>query len=244
MTIAEKLAKIAANEQIVYDKGVADGLQYDDYDAFWDALQSNGTQRNYSFFFAGWQYEVKNFFRPKYSMAPTLAYQMFYQNKAIVDLPALCESCDITLDFSESTNMSSVFYGCTNLTHLGVIDTTGAPNLASLCGACPALTTIDELVLKADGTQIFSGTFALCGALQNITITGTIGTSGLSFKDSTGLTAVSLASILTALTKDSILATGKSITFATASQAVINASAAAKAQYDAAVAAGWTIAFA
>lgn len=243
MTTTEKLAKIAANEQIVYEKGVADGKQ-NDYDTFWDALQSNGTRKSYSYFFAGWQYEVKDFFRPKYSMAPTMAFQMFYQNKALVDFPALCESCDITLDFSNCENMSNVFYGCTNLTHLGVIDTTGAPNLAGLCGACPALTTIDTLVLKADGTQVFSGTFAGCGALQNITVTGAIGGSGLSFKDSTGLTAVSLVSILTALTKDSILATGKSITFATASQAVINASAAAKAQYDAAVAAGWTIAFA
>ena len=243
MTIAEKLAQIAENEQAVYNKGVADGKQ-NDYDTFWDALQNEGTLTDYNYTFAGWKASLKAFFKPKYSMTPTRSYQMFYSNYAIEDLPALCEECDVTLSFSNSTSMDAVFYNCLNLTHLGTINTTNATNLGNMCGACIRLETVDNLILKADGTQTMPSCFNRCLALKNITITGTIGTSGLSFKDSEGLTAASLTSILTALTKDSTTASGKSITFATASQAIINANTAAKAQFDAAVAAGWTIAFA
>ena len=92
-------------------------------------------------------------------------------------------------------------------------------------------------------TGNISDFFYLCYALENITITGTIQNTGFDLHWSTKLTIESLTSILTALSKNSSVAAGKSITFPTAAQAKIQANTTAKGQYDAAIAAGWTIAF-
>lgn len=239
MTTAEKLTLIAENEPKIYDKGKADGLS-----DFWDTVQETGARTSYTYGFAGWTEAMKPYFKPKYDIRPTTGYAMFSYNDAIDDLPALCEECGIVLDFGNCSNLYSLFaYG--NVTHVGVFDTTGAKSANNVFYSCKQLHTIDKLILKTDGSQTFdANTFNTCPKLENLTVEGTIGSSNLSFAQSTGLTAESLTSILTALTKDSTKASGKSITFATANKATIEADENALAQYNAALAAGWTIAFA
>ncbi len=243
MTTAEKLTRIAENEQKIYDKGKADGAS-DSVGDLWEAIQKGGVRTSYSYAFGGWIINMRPFFKPKYDIRPTSAFAMFISSEAIDDLPALCEECGIVFDFSQCTNFGSAFSSC-SVTHIGVFDTTSSASIISVFNACGSLHTIDRLILKTDGSQTFNtSAFAACKNLENLTISGTIGNSNLSFSASTKLTAASLTSILTALSKDSTAASGKSITFATASKAVIEANDAATEQYNSALAAGWTIAFA
>lgn len=239
MTTAEKLTLIAENEQKIYDKGKADNLN-----DLWDIIQNGGARTAYTYGFAGWTEAMKPYFKPKYDLRPTNGYAMFTSNGAIDDLPALCEELDIVLDFSSCENMVYTFNSC-SVTRVGVVNTTKASALTGLFNSCTKLHTIEHLILKEDGSQTFTrNSFLYCPALENVTVSGTIGVSDLSFERSNKLTAASLTSILTALSKDSSLASGKSIAFATASKAIIEADAAALEQYNAALAAGWTIAFA
>ena len=65
-----------------------------------------------------------------------------------------------------------------------------------------------------------------------------------SFNNSSKLSVESLRSILTALSKDSTQASGKTITFNTASKTKIESDSECSTQLASAVAAGWTVAYA
>lgn len=242
MTIAQKLAKIAQNEPKVYAKGKADGEKIA-YDAFWDAWQNYGNRTQYDAGFAGWSAGAA-FLKPKYSMAPMQAHMMFYAVSGINDtndLVTWCEECGITLDFSNCIKFGNTFQ-YSRITHVGIIDTTGSANTNNLFAEATYLQTVDNLILKADGSQIMSGTFYRCSALENLTITGTIGQS-TNLNNCTKLTTASLISVLTALTKTASLASGKTLNLSTAVKTKIDESATATEQYNAALSAGWTIAF-
>lgn len=62
MSIADKLKRIAENEQAVFDAG-----KKSEYDTFWDSYQENGNKIAYrlAFFGSGWNDTT---FRPKYPM--------------------------------------------------------------------------------------------------------------------------------------------------------------------------------
>ena len=83
-----------------------------------------------------------------------------------------------------------------------------------------------------------------CTNLEEVRFDGVIGQTGLGFNNSAKLSVESLRSILTALSKDSAQASGKTITFNTASKAKIEADYECATQLADAVAAGWTIAYA
>lgn len=240
MTIAEKLAKIAQNEPKVYAKGKADG-EKSAYDAFWDKWQNYGKRTDYDAGFAGWSRGCEELLKPKYNLAPTQAGSMFYSVYCLTDLPAWCEECGITLDFSHCTKFNNAFQ-YSKITHIGTVDTTGSANTNSLFAQANVLQTVDNLILKTDGSQIMSSTFYRCDALENLTITGTIGQS-TNLNDCTKLTTESIISVLTALTKTASLASGKTLNLSTAVKTKIDESTTATEQYNAALSAGWTIAF-
>ena len=227
-----------------YEKGVADGKQAE-YDRFWDNFQERGNRTDYQLSFggAGWNNEV---FKPKYDMRPVISNNMFGYSR-ITDLKDALEKAGVTLDFSKVTygRFAQTFQG-SQITRVGVIDTTGSNNVTTnyLFYNATKLREIEKWVITDDGKQQFgaTNTFQDCSALEEIRIEGTLGCS-LLFKWCTKLSAASLLSILTALSKDSTLASGKSITFATASQAVIEADAQCCEQYNLALAAGWQIKF-
>ena len=106
---------------------------------------------------------------------------------------------------------------------------------------CHKLKTIEKIRTNVD--CIFSSTFSYCYELQNITFEGEIG-KNIEFTQSPKLTTASLLSILTALSKDSTYASGKTLTLNSASKAVIEADSACSEQLTNAVSAGWAIAYA
>lgn len=227
-----------------YDKGVADGKQAE-YDRFWNAIQSNGLRTEYMGAFGSvWNDES---FKPKYDIRPVNANTMFeYSN--ITDLKEALEKAGVTLDFSNvSYGRFTQVFQSSQITRVGVIDTTGSANqpINYLFYNAAKLREIEKWIITEDGRQQFApaNTFQNCSALEEIRIEGTLGCS-MSFQWCTKLSAASLLSILTVLSKDSAVASGKSITFATASQAVIQADAKCTEQYNLALAAGWEIKFA
>ncbi len=232
MSIAEKIATIAANEQRVYDagyeKGKADGgggggytdgdldasynEGYDDgrqaeYDAFWDDFQKNGKRTEYhNAFGIAWSSKT---FRPKYNIVATGAYSMFHNfcYGQGVSLKQMLADCNVTLTFLNAYNIGNLFNSA-GITELGEIDlSTTRNNSAYIFNECILLKTIDRLVLPV-GQTTFSGWFTNCKALENITIEGEI-IADISFQWSTLLTRASIESIVNHL---SDTATGKTLT--------------------------------
>ena len=235
MTVAEKLTKIAENEQKIYDAGKQKA-----YDEFWNSLQYGGhrTMYNYAFMQGGWTTET---LKPKYTVTVNQANYMFYANT----VPNL-DLSDPIYDFSNCTNYSNwlPYSSVIKVPKINVSKISSGAN--QLFKQATKLETIVELALPSTAMTYAYPTanaFDNCAALKNITVTGVIANTGFDLHWSTKLTIESLTSILTALSKESSVATGKSITLPSAAQAKINANTTAKAQYDSAIAAGWTIAF-
>ena len=104
MSIAEKLAKIAENEQAVFEAG-----KKSEYDTFWDVYQENGNMTYYAYAFAGvgWTQSV---FKPKYNIEPVTPTSMFSSSR-IVDIRP--QTIGVDVDFSKCT---SFYYLCSNST--------------------------------------------------------------------------------------------------------------------------------
>lgn len=183
---------------------------------------------------------MTDFLRPKYDIRPKRAYMMFGYNKAITDLPEWCAECGIELDFSKCGDFSLMLHQST-VVRLGIINTTAANSPSNMIESS-IIKTVDKIILKTDGSQTFTTYTFRASTLANITFEGVIGNS-IWFNVCKDLTTASLISILTALSKDSTLATGKTITFALVHQAKIEADADCTEQLNAAVAAGWTVAY-
>ena len=235
MTVAEKLTKIAENEPKIYDAGKQ---KY--YDEFWNAIQHGGkrTMYNYAFMHEDWTTEI---LKPKYAVTVNQAGYMFFNNI----VPNL-DLSDPIYDFSNCTYYAQWLNG-SSVVKVPKIDVSKISSGANqLFSHATKLETIVEFALPSTAmTYAYptANTFINCTSLKNITVSGVIANTGFDLHWSTNLTIKSLTSILTALSKNSSIATGKSITLPSAAQEKINADTTAKAQYDSAIAAGWTIAF-
>ncbi len=222
MTPAEKLQKIAENVPKVYEKGVSEGFaegeisgieqgKQAEYDAFWDAYQENGERTDYTYGFSSWR---TGCFYPKYDINIVgSAYNAFYGWKGgKIDLAARLEECGVRLDTSRATSFQYAFYcsGTEAITRVPKIDTTGADKLDSTFCSSPTLITIDELVLREDGSQTFSTLFDWSQNLTNLKVSGTIGTSGFKLDTNAKLSKESIISVVNAL---SSTVTGQAQTF-------------------------------
>ena len=219
MSIAEKLATIAENEQRVYDagyiKGKAEGGGGDNYcDTFWDIYQQNGNRTIYQNAFSGlgWTDET---FKPKYDMKPTSAVQMFH-NTQITNLKKILDDAGLVLDFSKCTAFTYTFQQ-SKITHIGAIDVSNVTNLSYFMPEAKFV-YIEKMILKNDGTQSFNSTytFSLCRSLEHCIFEGVIGKNGFDIHWSTLLDADSLGSVINCL---STATTGLTVTLPTTAQA-------------------------
>lgn len=212
-----------------------------EYDAFWDAYQSNGTRTHYHSAFAGVGWTQTNF-KPKYTVRPSEARNMFLQNTAITDLTLTGK-----LDFSEVTRISD-FIAWSSVAKVPAINLSKVDQSPSAFENASKLVTVENLILPSTPFPVsISAMFYQCAALENITITGTIQNTGFDLHWSTKLTIESVTSILTALSKDSTVASGKTITLPLSAKEKLDSNlentAEAQTQYNLALSAGWTIAF-
>ena len=221
MSIADKLQIITENVPKVYSKGFADGYSdgetngkdlgnQEAYDAFWNAIQKNGSRVNYenAFSNASWCTES---FKPLYKIKPTYALSLFKNSSLMVeedakriDLIALAEETGFEFDFSECTNLGYAFADAGCIKTIGEVDVrlcTGGGSLSyAFYGGYSGYykTEIKKIICNED-SQFNATTFANLTKLVEIRFEGTIGKTAITFASSTKLSHDSLVSIINAL---------------------------------------------
>lgn len=215
MSIADKLTRVAENVPRVYEAGKDAGRETE-YNAFWDAFQENGDRYNYQSGFAGYGWNAENF-KPKYDIVPLRCDNIFAStiNLNRLDLALTLQELGVAFDTSKCTNLTYAFY-YSKIARVGEINATSASSLSYIFSNSTGIKTVDRLILKEDGTQLFTNSFAKCAALENIEIEGVIG-NDISFVDSPKLSASSIESIVSHL---SDTAEGKTLTLS--AEAVAN----------------------
>ncbi len=222
MSIAEKLQTIAENEQKVYEAGYEKGKSESgdtetaynsgyvdgkktEYDEFWDSYQDYGRRTGYgsAFWGKGWNDTT---FKPKYNLYPTSLNQAFRETY-ITDFVAIFEHQKVIMDTSNCTSFAYAFGVHAHVTHLGTINTTSANDINNMCINANGLHTIDDLILKKDGTQSIGSAFSGTTSLRNLKITGCIG-KDFNIKNSAYLTLESITSIINAL---SVVVSGQTL---------------------------------
>lgn len=202
MNIAEKLAKIAENEQAVFEAG-----KKSEYDRFWDVYQENGNMTYYAYAFAGvgWTQSV---FKPKYNIVPVTPTSMFSSSR-IVDIRP--QTIGVDVDFSKCT---SFYYLCSNSTikYIGVVDCSSASpaSLSYIFSSAKELVSVEKVIMpEMDSAGFADKSFENAVKLEHIRIEGVIRRS-TSLRWSVVLTKESITSIVQAL---SDTAEGQTITF-------------------------------
>lgn len=193
LTIAEKLQLIAENEQKVYDAGKAVGKQAE-YDAFWDNYIYDGLT-NWQYVFYSPRWSDKNFY-PNKDLKAKGACGFGFSSNYITDFKQRLIDCGVTLDTSGVTGGNYMFCFCPFLTRFPTISLVGlASDVKYMFADNVAMTEIEKIILKDDGSTTFGMWFQNCKALTTIAFEGTIG-NDISFQYSTGLTQVSIESII------------------------------------------------
>ena len=201
MAVAEKLTQIADNMPKVFEAGVKV-----EWNKLWDDIQDKGNRTAYNNAFQNAWSDVA--FQPKYDIRPTSAGYMFAGTK-IANLKGCLESHKVVLDLSKATSIDRLFSDAPNLTYLPEISTISAPHLQNVVYNCKNLISVDNIVLKDDGSQTFNdNSFKSCSSLVEIRFSGKIG-NNMNISWSKGLSMMSLSSIVGAL---STSVSGKTIT--------------------------------
>ena len=194
MSIAEKLTTVAENVPKVYEAGEKAGKKTA-YDEFWDSYQESGTRTDYVAGFGGRGWNDKTF-KPKYDITPIYAENLF-QNAQISNLKQALIDCGVELDMS-NVYQAQYFLRSSTITVMPKIDTTGMKNITSLLSYASSLTTITKLILKDDGSQVASNTFAGATKLVTMIVEGTIG-QNFDLSPCTKLSKESITSVINAL---------------------------------------------
>ncbi len=189
-----------------YDIGFSNGLAegYDDATADWwntylDPMR-RGRPCNYLFAGPGWN---ANNFYPNQDIKPldnaTALFNRFSWNSSYpnIDLAQRLEECGVVLDVSGAITAADLFSNAfvTRVPSLNLSNPSStATALTRVFQDARYLVTIDELIIREDGTNTFPQTFNGCTALENVKFTGVIGSS-INFSNSP-LTAASMKSIV------------------------------------------------
>ena len=202
MSIAEKLTTIAENEQRVFEAG-----KKSEYDAFWDNYQQNGNRTNYTTAFGScWNVDL---FKPKYSIRPTSAYFMFYNNTgAMINIGEVAEdyfdALGIELDYSKAGHCQYAIAALhakrfKKLDFSSAISTTNLFYLHNnVINNNNSVEEIDEFV-SSEITTYENSTFQHATHLREIRFTGVIAKGVVNFQWNTKLSKASIESIVNAL---------------------------------------------
>lgn len=195
-----------------FNNGLMEGKQAE-YDAFWDAYQQNGQRTDYlSGFSKGWNDTI---FKPKYDIRPVDAQNLF-SFSSIKDLVGDLNKSGVVLDLSQATQMRGAFYDVRELETIPTVDTTAATDDGAngtfyyLFGNCPKLRSIEKVILKQSGSQVFTRPFNWTPELREVRFEGVIGQNGMNFDESTKLSKASIESVINAL---STTTSGLTVTF-------------------------------
>lgn len=200
--LAKQITKIAQKAAKLRDAGKAEGHEQGkqaEYDAFWDAYQPTGSEASpQALAFAGVGWNDSNF-RPKYDICFSGYCAYAFAGARITDVKGILESLGRRLDTSKVVNAMQMFYDSKTVTRLPVLDLSSATNIDYAVYNCVALTHIDKVILKSDGSQKVTTFLSSCALLENVIFEGVIGQGGLNLRWSTKLSKASIESIINCL---------------------------------------------
>ena len=195
MSIAEKLTTVATNQQKVYEAGKKAQEQ-----AFWEKYQLPPNDYSYRFAGLGW---YKGNFKPVKDMKPTtsarrmfIGFDYYEKGGSNFDLVEHLKELDVTLDFSKCVDMQETFSSA-HIGHIGVVDLTGTSKKHYGTFASAWIKKIDQIIV--DEKKQYDNLFASAAALEEISITGTIGQNGFSTSPCKKLNKASIESFINAL---------------------------------------------
>lgn len=199
MSIAEKLTTVAENQQKVFDAG-----KKSEYDAFWDAYQSNGNRRNYAHAFAGpaWGCDV---FKPKYpirfndvNINSRTAYGVFnWHGRANANYVLDLSTIDIDFSGCMSLNLAFSNSRVDNIT----IDGSNLNTMDNAFNGSDGGNTITTINIKiTDKCTSMYNAFNYCRLLTNLIFTeDSVIAANIALGQSDKLTTESIDSIINAL---------------------------------------------
>jgi hypothetical protein len=163
----------------------------------------------------------------------------------IANLAKCLEDNGVELDTSNATSVDRIFSDAPNLVRVPTISTINAPHLQNFVYNCKKLVSVDEVILKDDGSQTFNdNSFKSCESLVEIRFSGKIGNS-VNFQWSKNLSTESALSIMKALLvsggTDSM--TGKKLTLPMAVETYVETDSECSILLRTAIIAGWDIIF-
>lgn len=200
MDIAERTLQLKSDFDAVYESGkkTRDKEWWDTYLAPMKA----GNPSNYAFAGPSWNGDT---FYPTQDIVPLQnAANMFNRfswnasGVSRIDLAKRLEECGVVLDISNVSTVQGMFTYA-YVTRVPVLNCNSAQysSLTDLFSNAKYLVSVDEIIIRNDGTNTFSSAFTGCTALKNVKFTGVIGRS-ISFSDCP-LSVESLKSIITCL---------------------------------------------
>ena len=254
--IASKAIVVAENTPNVYEAG-----RKFEHDRFWDVYQDYGNRTDYASAFAGKGW-CEATFMPKYPITVVNGANNMFLKTRFVDFKQHCADNGIVIDFSQATGTSNLFQSCAELTsvpdacgnvpnttrldrafytcsvlsEVPVIDSRSCKDFNRIFNDCVGLVTVHGIDFTAN-TGSLGYVFQNCNALKNLTINGTIKTSGLNLSWSTELSHDSLMSVTNALEDYSGSGAAYTVTLGTANLAKLTAAEKAIATQK-----GWTLA--
>lgn len=230
-----------ASEVVGFNIGLEQGREegkQEEHDRVWDAITCKGTRTDYRYAFADWNTYGENL-RPTYVISPSSTYgcnSLFYNCEGITKIEKGY------FDFSHLTN-DTFSYAFSSIGTLLEIEDIGLNTANSYNSSFLGSYNLKKIAkITSYNTTKYNSAFNNCSGLEEVVFEGVIANS-INFPHSSKLTLQTLRNILTTLTKDSTYASGKVITFNTASKAVIEADTICSEQLALAVSVGWTIAY-
>lgn len=214
-TTDKKLDAVDAGVDLVHEAG-----KQAEYDAFWDEYQQKGERTHYAYAFAGAGWRKSNF-KPKYPLDKVkTGIYMFncfgfndYSNSKF-NLKQALEDMGIAFDTSNVSEFTHMFANAFIGT-VPALDLSKAKTLTTFLGQSH-VHTVDKLIVHSD--LKYNNAFAGAPNLENITIEGTIGQSGLNMQYCTKLSKASIKSIISHLDTTE----GRDATTITLSLAAVN----------------------
>lgn len=183
MGAADKLKTIAENLPKVYEAGVEEGFNEGEqagiqaeYDRFWDAFQDCGKRTNYRTAFSyNWNDEI---FQPKYDIVLNQKLNGYNSQQAfeyckVQDMAACLNRSNVTIDTSQAEILNSIFRGAETVS-LPPLDLSNCLQMPMTFYSMPNLKSLEIRNLRED--CVFDRAVSFCYALENLSITGTIGT--------------------------------------------------------------------
>lgn len=177
MSMGEKLEIIAENVPKVFEAGKK--ARDEEWWNTYLAPMRAGKPSNNAFSGPCWN---GNTFYPTQDIIPlenaTSMFERFSWNASVarIDLAQRLEDCGVVLDISNAKVVTYLFnYAWITRVPALNCNTTTYSSLTNVFSNAPYLVTIDELIIRNDGTNNFTNTFDGSTSLKNIKFTGMIG---------------------------------------------------------------------